>query len=233
MRICSAKFQNSLDNLTDYAIITLNKVSINEWGLILARNKELNQKMKDERREQILSNALKLFATRGLAATKITDIASASGSSQGLIYHYYRSKEEIFTELIRNAFEKLNAACHGLESSPFPPREKIIMAIEGLLEVLEENEDAARYHLLIAQATVSEAIPEEAKAIIKKENQIPYEVISRIMAEGQKDGSIKKYDAKELALVFWTSINGLAIYKAVHGEKFRAPDPKILISIFI
>ena len=61
----------------------------------MARNKDLNQKMKDERREQILSNALILFAAKGLSATKITDISAASGISQGLLYHYFESKEEI------------------------------------------------------------------------------------------------------------------------------------------
>lgn len=198
----------------------------------MPRNKELNQKIKDERRQQILSNALMLFAKKGLSATKITDISSASDISQGLMYHYYKSKEEIFIELIRIAFARMNEACRWLISQPLTPKEKIAFAIEELLRLLEQNEDASRYHLLIAQATASEAIPEEAKNIIKKENTFPYEAIAQIMTEGQQDGSIKKYDAKELSLVFWTSINGLAIYKAVHGENFKAPDANILTSMF-
>ena len=199
----------------------------------MARNKVLNQKMKDERKKRILSKALMLFATRGLAATKITDIASASEMSQGLLYHYYNSKEEIFTELIRHAFERMNAAARELERLPVAPHEKIRMAMEGLLRGLEENEDSARYHLLIAQATASQAIPEEAKAIIRKENRVPYDVMTRIIIEGQKKGTIKQHDAGELALIFWTSINGLAIYKAVHGEKFKAPAIDILMSLFV
>ncbi|SMC48892.1 TetR/AcrR family transcriptional regulator [Sporomusa malonica] len=198
----------------------------------MTRNKELNQKIKEERRQQILSNALMLFAQRGLAATKIIDIASASDISQGLMYHYYKSKEEIFIELIRIAFDRMNEACRWLVSQPLSPREKIKFAIEELLKLLEQNEDASRYHLLIAQATASDAIPEEAKNIIKKENTFPYEAIASIIAEGQKNGSIKMYDTKELAMVFWTSINGLAIYKAVHGKKFKAPDANILASMF-
>lgn len=188
--------------------------------------------MRDERREQILSNALILFARKGLSATKITDIASASGISQGLIYHYYKSKEEIFVELIGIAFSRLNDACRWLESQPLSAKEKIKFAMEELLKLLEQDEHAARYHLLIAQATASEAIPDEAKAIIQKENKFPYEVIARIMKEGQDDGSIKEHDAKELALTFWTSINGLAIYRAVHGEEFKAPHASILTSMF-
>jgi len=213
-------------------ILTLNEISINDWGNIMARNKDLNQKIKDERREQILSNALMLYAKKGLSATKITDISSASSISQGLIYHYYSSKEEIFVELIGMAFARLNEACRWLESQPLSPKEKIKFAIEELLKLLEQDENAARYHLLIAQATASEAIPEEAKDIIKKENTFPYEVMARIITAGQNDGSIKNYDADELALVFWTSINGLAIYRAVHGAKFKAPDASILTSMF-
>lgn len=198
----------------------------------MPRNKELNQKIKEERRQQIMSNALMLFTQKGLAATKITDIASTSNISQGLIYHYFKSKEEIFIELIRVAFDSLNAACRWLMSQSLSPREKIGFAIQELLNGLEKNADNSRYHLLIAQATASEAIPEEAKCIIKKENAFPYEAITAIIAEGQKNGSIKMYDARELAMVFWTSINGLAIYKAVHGEKFKAPDASILASMF-
>lgn len=198
----------------------------------MPRNKELNQKIKEERRQQILSTALRFFAQKGLAATKITDIASASDISQGLMYHYYKSKEEIFTELIQIAFGRMNEACRWLVSQPLSPAEKIKFAIEELLKILEQDEDASRYHLLIAQATASEAIPQEAKNIIKKENTFPYEAIAGIIAEGQKNGSIKRYDTKELAMVFWTSINGLAIYKAVHGEKFKAPNAGILTSMF-
>lgn len=199
---------------------------------MVPRNKEENQRIKEERRQQILSSALKLFAKNGLAATKITDIAQAAGISQGLIYHYYTSKEDIFVALIAVAFERINEACRWLESQPLSPSEKVTLAIIELLRLLEEDENAARYHLLIAQATASEAIPLEAKEIIHRENTYPYESMERIMKAGQKEGTIKQQDAGELALVFWTSINGLAIYKAVHGETFKAPAADILISMF-
>lgn len=199
----------------------------------MGRNKELNQKIKDERKEQILTHALRLFATKGLAATKISDIASASSMSQGLIYHYYRSKEDIFVELISGAFEKINAASLELERLPLSPPEKIRLALETLLQGLTDNEDTGLYYLLIAVATASEAIPDEAKKVISEKNTAPYEVVTRIIREGQRDGSLKNFDAEALALVFWTSIKGLAIHKATHREKFKAPDPEILLSMFM
>lgn len=199
----------------------------------MPRSKRQNEQIKEERRSQILTQALRLFASRGLAATKIADIAAAAGVSQGLIYHYFSSKEEIFTELIRHAYAGISAAARYLEELPAPPAAKIRLAIEGLLRDTVQNEDTARFYLLTAQATGSEAIPEEAQRIIQQENRLPYEVMARIMRQGQQDGSVKPYPPEDLARVFWTSISGLAINRAVHGAEFKAPDPEILIHTFL
>ena len=137
----------------------------------MPRSKKQNEQIKEERRSQILTQALRLFASRGLAATKIADIAAAAGVSQGLIYHYFSSKEEIFTELIRHAYAGISAAARYLEELPAPPAAKIRLAIEGLLRDTIQNEDTARFYLLTAQATGSEAIPEEAQRIIQQENR--------------------------------------------------------------
>jgi AcrR family transcriptional regulator len=202
-------------------------------GSGLARNQATNQKLKDERREQILSVALLLFATNGVAATKVTDIAAAAGMSQGLMYHYFSSKEAIFAELIRGAFERLNDACRQLAIMPEPPHEKIRMALAALIQGLSEQPDHARYHLLIAQATVADATPPEVQAIIEQENHLPYTIIAQIMRAGQQAGTIVDHDADELALLFWNAIKGLAIHKAVHGDKFKAPDPELLMKMFL
>lgn len=199
----------------------------------MARNQVQNQKQKDERREQILTSALLLFSAKGLAATKVTDIAAAAGMSQGLMYHYFDSKEAIFIELIRSAFARLNDACYTLEAMALPPAQKIKLAIGGLLQGINDNADHARYHLLVAQATASDAIPAPARAIIQSENQIPYQVIARIMAAGQAEGTLRQHDPAELALIFWSTIKGLAIYRAVHGDGFKAPDPLLLMTLFL
>lgn len=199
----------------------------------MGRSKTQNQQIKDLRRETILSCALNLFATNGLAATKITDIAAAAHISHGLLYHYYRSKEELYTDLIRIAFEKLNTACRELERHPASPREKLIMALEALLTGFSSHEDTARYHLLIAQASIADDTPEEAREIILAQRTLPYEILARIIADGQKNGSIKPYPPKDLAMVFWTIIKGLALHKAVWGEEYHTPDMGILKAIFL
>src|SRR5690554_8173982 len=69
------------------------------------RKPEENQELLAQRRTEILEAALKVFARRGLAGTKVGDIAATAGLSHGLLYHYFRSKDEIFTELAKIAYQ--------------------------------------------------------------------------------------------------------------------------------
>jgi len=198
----------------------------------MARNPQQNEQMRGERKKQILSAAVKLFATRGLAATKIADIAAAVGMSQGLLYHYFGSKEAIFVDIIRRAFEQTSAAARALLAAPQPPRVKLKLATEQLLRGLEEGEDFAWYSTLIALASVSDAVPAEAKAIIQREREVPYKVVAKIIRAGQKDGSVRPGRPEELALVFWTAIKGLALHQAALGPAFKAPAAAALTHIF-
>lgn len=54
----------------------------------------------DERRQEILDAAIRVFATKGYDKTSISDIAKESGISQGLCYRYFTSKEMIYDEAI-------------------------------------------------------------------------------------------------------------------------------------
>ena len=199
----------------------------------MGRGDDFNEQRKRERRGKILETAVKLFALNGLAATKISHIASGAGMSQGLMYHYFSSKEEIYVELIRHAFERMNTAARALEAMPASPRRKIEIAVTRLLEGFDATDTTGYYHLLIAQATASGAIPREAQSIIEQENQVPYRVMARIIAQGQEQGELARHDPGELALVFWTTIKGLALHRVTHGGRVKMPDPEILMKLFL
>lgn len=198
----------------------------------MPRSKDTNDSIRDDRKAQILAHALHLFVRKGLTATKMSDIASAAGISQGLAYHYYRSKEDIFVELIKNSYGKMTEAALGLKELPLTPKEKISLSAEKLLQGFAEGDSAALNFLLIIQASVFSTIPDEAKAIVQGRSLLR-EVIADIIREGQRDGAFKAYDADEMALLFWSSLTGIAIYRASLGDEFRTPDPKILIDMLV
>ena len=198
----------------------------------MARTAAQNQQRRDDRRERILATAARCFATRGLAATKVADLAAAAGMSQGLLYHYFSSKEDIYVEIIRRAFERMNHAAHELERLPLSPRGKVERVIAELLRSLDRSDDFAWSSALISLASVSEAVPDEAKAIIRRQRKVPYEVLARIIRAGQATGGFRTHRADELALAFWTMVKGLALHRAALGRAYQSPSPAVLTSIF-
>jgi len=199
----------------------------------MGRSLQKNDEMRDIREDQILSNALKLFAVRGLSATKIVDIARVSNFSQGLVYHYFKSKEKLYTEIIENAFCKLVDACISLENSGLLPHEKIIKAVKALLYSIENSEDAVNNYLLTTMASVSDDIPKETKKVIAHYKTKPYEIMARIFREGQIKKLVVSGNPEVLAGVFWGSIRGLAMNKAVHGKLDVESSAKILLRMFL
>ncbi len=60
----------------------------------------------EERKEQILNCARKLFAADGYYQTQISDIQKASNVARGTVYQYFKSKDEIFTTILEDLFIK-------------------------------------------------------------------------------------------------------------------------------
>ena len=62
-----------------------------------------------ERKEQLLDHATRLFASRGYASTRVSDICKDAGVAKGLFYWYFENKEALFAELVRSMRAQLAA----------------------------------------------------------------------------------------------------------------------------
>ena len=72
----------------------------------MPRTEEANQRIREERRGQILDAAVRVFARKGLTGACIADIAAAGEMSQGLIFRYFASKEEVFAAVVEAAVKQ-------------------------------------------------------------------------------------------------------------------------------
>lgn len=61
------------------------------------------QRRKEERPAEITQAALEAFAEHGYAATRVEEVAKRAGISKGLLYLYFKTKEELFKAVIRSA----------------------------------------------------------------------------------------------------------------------------------
>ncbi len=101
-----------------------------------------------ERRREILLGAARAFARGGYDATNMDQIAQACGLAKGHIYHYFRSKEEIFTQIRMDAvgrlIERLTAIAPIAHDDPELALRKAIATV--IARILEEE---GRYEPLL------------------------------------------------------------------------------------
>ncbi len=193
------------------------------------RNEEQNAAIRDERKEQILSAALRLFAKRGFAATKISDVVKKAGMSHGLVYHYFGSKEEIFYELLKRAMRTSAESILMVEEMQGRPIEKIRMIAGHILDAIEKFEDTAYYFLIVTHASVMEGLSEENKKLLD-ESVRGVSAMVRILAAGQTAGEVREGDPEEMATVFFAAMQGLAMYR-LENAAFKMPGSEILMNM--
>ena len=78
-----------------------------------------------DKRRQILDAAIRVFARQGFHATRVSDIADEAGVAYGLVYHYFRSMDEVLGELFVERLSLLLAAIEEADRTGETPRAKL------------------------------------------------------------------------------------------------------------
>src|SRR5882762_2514081 len=78
-----------------------------------------------DRRTELLDAAVRVFARKGFHASRVGDIAEEAGVAHGLLYHYFRSKEQVLETIFREAWEQLATETDRIESSDVALREQL------------------------------------------------------------------------------------------------------------
>lgn len=82
---------------------------------------------------EILDTADHLFFSKGYQATTISDIAKKMGVAQGMLYYYFKSKEEILEKLLDRHASSLISEIQNIICLNHSPSEKISLTISNVL----------------------------------------------------------------------------------------------------
>lgn len=93
----------------------------------------------DQRREQILACARRLFGARPYEDVSTTEIARAAGVARGLINHYFGAKRDLYLEVMREALTIPAHALHRLPEGGL--EERVDAAVTWLLDMLTRHGD--------------------------------------------------------------------------------------------
>jgi AcrR family transcriptional regulator len=104
-----------------------------------------------ERRQAILTAALREFSARGFAAARLDDVAEAAGIAKGTIYLYFRDKEALFQDLIRSEMGPVVGTLEFALGLDLPARVAAEQAIELFLREIYSTERKDIIRLVISE----------------------------------------------------------------------------------
>ncbi|NUU62125.1 TetR/AcrR family transcriptional regulator [Paenibacillus agri] len=70
------------------------------------RTKEQNEEIRKQRSQEILQAAIHVYEEKGYVAAEIGEVAERAGLARGLVYHYFKSKQNLFRELYEYMMDK-------------------------------------------------------------------------------------------------------------------------------
>jgi AcrR family transcriptional regulator len=178
------------------------------------------QKTKD-RRQEILDAAARVITDRGLADTRISDIAERCGVSPGLILYYFESKDRLLVEALTSAndqfYLRLSREMRRMTSARDQLRRLAELSVPGLLPEFERLDEWALWIEIWVRALRDPLLAKEREVLERRWRQS----IADIIRHGRDTGEFADgEDADELGLQLGAMIDGLAIQVLMNDATF-------------
>jgi TetR/AcrR family fatty acid metabolism transcriptional regulator len=154
----------------------------------------------EDKRRVILDAAVRVFARKGYHTSRVGDIAEEAGVAHGLLYHYFRSKEELLETIFRETWSDLLAAVRSVEETDETARERLAGIAKILLRSWRRDPDLVR--VLVREVTRSSHLQRQIKEIDEA-----FAGLERIVARGQADGEFRtEIDPRMASYVFYGAL---------------------------
>jgi len=167
------------------------------------------EQLRQERRQQILEAALAVFGQKGFHAANVSDVAARAGVSQGTIYWYFDSKEELLTAALLSYFADFEKDMW----SQLQAQDSAAATLRILVGQMEAfaSDATGLFPLFMEYWASSQQRAESAQLWSGLLTEFK-DVIAGVIQEGVDAGEFRPVDAENLAWSMMAAYDGLAAY---------------------
>ena len=190
---------------------------------------------KQERRNQMVTAAHKLFAQEGFEKATMQRVADEANVGVATLFRYFPHKEALIIEVVKRIIEKQVPYFEEIYAVNKPGIEKVDDVLTTYIRfIFEENQASIKllesFELYIVFHTIDMHLLER----IKKAYSAVWEIILKIVKEGKEDGSIQLSISDEQIIrtmlsMFGTSIKKYALYSILPETIIPVPSRDELI----
>ena len=182
---------------------------------------------RENRKNQILNAAFEVFVNKGYAKTTMDDIVASSNLSKGALYHYYKSKKELFLSLIDHWEIYTFKDFYDKKSQNKKASDILRFFGENVINTLNEKK-----HAYIAEIEFRAMSNQDAE--IKKRSNILYgkllELFEKVVKKGIKENEFKDLDVRKTSMAFLAIFQSITWF-VIADETAVSPDEYIRDSI--
>lgn len=143
------------------------------------------QSNEDRRKEQIRDAAVRCFLKKGVAKTRLLDIANEAKLSKGGVYFHFKTKEALFEDILQVVLRRLESRWAFEPVVDQPADRTLHRLIVAHLSTLEDEPDETRLgHLLVAMTPQNPSLREKLEESLRLMRALYGGVVTRGIAEG-------------------------------------------------
>jgi TetR/AcrR family transcriptional regulator, fatty acid metabolism regulator protein len=185
----------------------------------------------EDKRRQLLDAAVRVFARKGFHASRVGDIAEEAGVAHGLLYHYFKSKDQVLEAVFQENWSLLVTRIESVEETDEPAADQLRHISAIVLRTWLHLPDVVR--VVIQEFGRS---PELGERI--GELTLPIDAIERVIRRGIERGEFRRdVDPVFAATVVYGAIDelltGWVLGRLPSGEEDVAKAEQTMIEVIL
>jgi AcrR family transcriptional regulator len=196
----------------------------------MTRKRLSREDSREQTTQRLLDAAQKLIARKGLDAASVENIAQAAGYSRGAFYSNFKSKDDLFIELLRRDHQKSLAQFDELRSSDLPVDQMQLRTRDIYSHMFRDNESFMNWteaRMVAARdarfRTKLDALMAEKRAQIAAFIQYFYDRV----------GVTAPMPPEKMAMGFMSLAEGVRLFMMSSPSEMTSPTAESLLSLFV
>ncbi|HIA84608.1 MAG TPA: TetR/AcrR family transcriptional regulator [Candidatus Marinimicrobia bacterium] len=190
----------------------------------------MNQTKQDLRKDQILDAALTVLVQNGYEGSRMDDVVSKSQLSKGAIYWYYKSKKDMYLDLVNFWVIRYSATINHLVENDQAAPDQLKSLFNYFIDQYESDPDP---FIALTEFWSMAQKDDDFRAKLQKVYSQFLEVLEKIVAKGVKDDDFKKLDIRITAMSIMLNVESINWFTLFDTHGVSARDYIQTISDFI
>ncbi len=175
------------------------------------------------KKHDIIETATRLFAYQGFKGTTTRQIIVESGTSDPLLYYHFKSKDDLYIQIVEAAFNKYFSRLESLPQETSAEFDKIEGLIQLNFELVQEMPE--EIHLVIVTCPPRLNDPRHiCTKNIKKQRKFLSSYLSDCLKRGRSSGEFVKVPISKTVSLIIGMINGMLRLRSLGLDKLQGMD---------